>query len=74
MQGLYSRPLRVYLLLGALAVWGVISGLNLSISLFPMGNQPKVGVEVGYGSYSSQQFFDSIGRSFESMLQRSKAD
>ncbi len=46
MQGLYSRPLRVYLLLGALAIWGIISGLNLSISLFPMSNQPTVGVEV----------------------------
>ncbi len=74
MHSLYSRPLRVYLLLGALAIWGIVSGLNLSISLFPMSNQPTVGVEVSYGSYSSQQFFDSIGRSLEPLLQKNKAD
>ena len=74
MQGLYSRPLRVYLLLGALAVWGIVSGLNLSISLFPMSNQPTVNVGVSYGSYSSQQFFDSIGRELEPLLQGTKAD
>ncbi len=74
MQGLYSRPLRVYLLLGALAIWGVISGLNLSISLFPMSNQPTVSVSVNYGSYSSQQFFDSVGRELEPLLQGAKAD
>jgi hydrophobic/amphiphilic exporter-1 (mainly G- bacteria), HAE1 family len=74
MQGIYSRPLRVYLLLGALALWGVYSGLNLSISLFPMSNQPTVNVRVSYGSYSSQQFFDSIGRELEPLLQGAKAD
>lgn len=74
MQGLYSRPIRVYLLLGALALWGIYSGLNLSISLFPMSNQPTVGVQIAYGSYSSQQFFDSIGRDIEPILQSAKAD
>jgi len=74
MQGLYSRPLRVYLLLGALALWGIVSGLNLSISLFPMSNQPKVAVQISYGSYSSQQFFDSVGRDLEPLLRGSKAD
>lgn len=73
MLGIYSRPLRVYLLLGALAIWGIISGLNLSISLFPMSNQPTIGVEISYGSYSGQQFFDSVGRSIESDLQGIKA-
>ena len=72
MQGIYSRPLRVYLLLGALALWGIISGLGLSISLFPMSNQPTVSVHVSYGSYSSQQFFDSIGRDLEPLLQKAR--
>lgn len=74
MQNLYSRPLRVYLLLGALALWGVFSGLNLSISLFPMSNQAQVSVELSYGSYSSQQFFDSVGRELEPLFQGSKAE
>lgn len=74
MQGLYSRPLRVYLLLGALAVWGIVSGLNLSISLFPMSNQPTVQVSVNYGSYSAQQFFESVGRELEPLFQGAKAD
>jgi hydrophobic/amphiphilic exporter-1 (mainly G- bacteria), HAE1 family len=74
MNSLYSRPLRVYILLGALAIWGIVSGLNLSVSLFPMSTQPTVSVEVSYGSYSSQQFFDSIGRELEPLFQKSKAD
>jgi HAE1 family hydrophobic/amphiphilic exporter-1 len=74
MASLYSKPLRVYLLLGALALWGIISGLSLSVSLFPMSNQPRIGVSIAYGSYSSRQFFDSIGRSLEQELQRTKAN
>lgn len=73
-MGLYSRPLRVYFLLGALAIWGIVSGWNLSISLFPMSNQPRMNVGLSYGSYSSKQFFDSIGRDLEGTLQQCKAD
>lgn len=74
MGALYSKPLRIYLLLGALAIWGVVSGLGLSTSLFPMSSQVTVSVSVSYGSYSSGQFYDSVGRELESLLQAVKAD
>lgn len=69
MEALYSKPLRVYLILGALALWGILSGLSLPISLFPVSSQPRITVEMGYGSYSPQQFNDSIGRFLEPRLQ-----
>ncbi|MGZ3651648.1 MAG: efflux RND transporter permease subunit [Bdellovibrionota bacterium] len=68
MLSLYKSPLRVYLLLGVLAVWGILSGLGLSVSLFPMSSQVTVSVNVSYGSYSSQQFYESVGRKLETML------
>jgi hydrophobic/amphiphilic exporter-1 (mainly G- bacteria), HAE1 family len=52
-----------------LALWGVMSGMSLPVSLFPMSNQPMVVVSLNYGSLTPQQFFESIGRDFESKLQ-----
>jgi HAE1 family hydrophobic/amphiphilic exporter-1 len=69
MKNIYSKPLRVYLLMSLLALWGVLSGMNLPVSLFPMSNQPMVVVSLNYGSLTPTQFFESIGRDFESKLQ-----
>lgn len=69
MEALYSKPLRVYLILGALALWGLFSGTSLPISLFPVSSQPRIAVQMSYGSYSPQQFNDSIGRFLEPRLQ-----
>ena len=66
---IYRSPLRVYLLLGALGIWGIISGFGLSVSLFPMSNQTTVSVSVGYGSYASKQFNESVGHPLEGILQ-----
>jgi HAE1 family hydrophobic/amphiphilic exporter-1 len=68
MQGLYSKPLRVYLILGVLAICGLLSGTQLPISLFPMSNQPVIAVNLSYGSLSSQQFLESLGNLVESKL------
>jgi HAE1 family hydrophobic/amphiphilic exporter-1 len=68
MKGLYSKPLRVYLILGVIALCGLLSGLQLPISLFPMSNQPVIEVGLSYGSLSAQQFFESIGKSIEAKL------
>ena len=73
MSSLYTKPLRVYLCLLALAIWGIVSGLGLSTSLFPMSSQATVSVGVSYGSYSSGQFYDSVGRDLEALLQGVKA-
>lgn len=74
MAGLYSQPLRVYLALGALALWGLMSGFSLPVSLFPAASQPIIGVEVNYGSLTPAQFFESIGRYMEPQLQSVRAD
>lgn len=74
MSDLYQKPLRVYLILAALGIWGIWSGMGLSTSLFPMSSQTTVGVNVGYGSYAPQQFFDSVGMELEAQLSSVKSD
>jgi HAE1 family hydrophobic/amphiphilic exporter-1 len=74
MSNLYSKPLRVYVILGALAIWGIISGMKLPISLFPNSSQITVSVNIPTGSLSSQQFFEVYGDTLESNLQGMKVD
>lgn len=74
MRDLYSKPLRVYIILIALGVLGIISGLKLPISLFPMSAQPLLAVNVGYGSLAPQQFYESMGKEFEGKLKAIKVD
>jgi hydrophobic/amphiphilic exporter-1 (mainly G- bacteria), HAE1 family len=71
---LYSKPLRVYFLLGSLALWGLISGLQLPVSLFPMSSQVAVSVYVPYSSLSSIQFFELYGKNLEAILQGLKVE
>lgn len=73
MSDIFSKPLRVYLVLGALALWGILSALQLPISLFPASSQTTVYVNLSYGNLSSEQFFDSIGRNLESRLHSIKS-
>jgi len=74
MSSLYTKPLRIYVILGALALWGIISGLSLPISLFPNSSEVRIAVTVPYGSYSNQQFFEVYGQSLESKLQGLKVN
>jgi HAE1 family hydrophobic/amphiphilic exporter-1 len=74
MSNLYSKPLRVYIILGALAIWGIISGLQLPISLFPNSSQITISVSIPMGSLSSQQFFEAYGNDLESNLQGMKIE
>lgn len=71
---LYTRPLRVYIILGALALWGVISGFQLPISLFPNSSQITVSARIPTGPLSSQQFFEAYGSELEAGLQGLKID
>lgn len=74
MNHIYTRPLRVYIILGALALWGVLSGLQLPVSLFPNSSQITVSANIPTGSLSSQQFYEAYGRGLESGLQGLKID
>ncbi|MFZ4402505.1 MAG: efflux RND transporter permease subunit [Pseudobdellovibrionaceae bacterium] len=74
MSSLYTRPLRVYIILGALGLWGIFSGLQLPISLFPNSSQVIVSANVPLGSLSSQQFFEAYGRELEASLQNMKIE
>jgi HAE1 family hydrophobic/amphiphilic exporter-1 len=74
MGNLYSKPIRVYIILGALAVWGIISGFQLPISLFPNSSQIAVSINIPTGSLSSQQFFEAYGTDLEANLQGMRVD
>ncbi len=69
MLDLYTKPLRVYIILAALALWGILSASQLPISLFPKSSQVTVAADIPYGSFSSQQYFESYGRDLEGQLQ-----
>jgi hydrophobic/amphiphilic exporter-1 (mainly G- bacteria), HAE1 family len=74
MISLFTRPLRVYITLGALALWGILSGLQLPISLFPTSSQTTVVVDIPVGYLSATQFFEAYGKDLESSLQGVKVD
>lgn len=74
MNQLYTRPLRVYIILGALGLWGIFSGFNLPISLFPNSSQITVSARIPTGALSSQQFYEAYGKNLEADLQGLKID
>ena len=68
MSKLYASPLRVYLLLGSLALVGIYSGLHLPISLFPNSSKPKIGIQVPYGNMTGEEFLNAYGHRLEDQL------
>jgi hydrophobic/amphiphilic exporter-1 (mainly G- bacteria), HAE1 family len=68
MESIYKSPFRVYLLLGAAAIAGLISGFQLPISLFPNSSQPVISVSVPYGDMSLEEFNTSYGPLIEGPL------
>ncbi len=74
MKSLYGSPLRVYLVLGLLALFGVYSGLHLPISLFPVAHHPEVVAHIGLGSYSAEEFLNTHGKDLEQRLSNLQAE
>lgn len=67
---LYGSPLRVYLLLGALAAAGLWCGFHLPISLFPNSAKPEVYVSIAYGTSTPEEFLHTFGTDLEEQLRR----
>ncbi len=74
MKSLYQSPLRVYLLLLCLAVWGIVSGIRLPVSLFPNSSKPGLHVSIPLGSLTGEQFLSSFGRDLEGRLKSATFD
>ncbi|MBS1960847.1 MAG: efflux RND transporter permease subunit [Bdellovibrionales bacterium] len=68
MKALYASPMRVYLSLLVLALFGVWMGTRLPVSLFPNSAKPHVYVNLGYGSMDQEDFKSSYGGTIESRL------
>jgi HAE1 family hydrophobic/amphiphilic exporter-1 len=68
MGEIYKSPLRVYLVLALLALWGVLSGLSLPISLFPNSSKPTIHAQVNYGNLAPDEFSKTYGGIIESQL------
>jgi HAE1 family hydrophobic/amphiphilic exporter-1 len=68
LSNLYKNPLRVYLIIGALALLGVISGSKLPISLYPNSNRPTINASISYGSMNAKEFLETYGRNIENRL------
>lgn len=74
MRSLYATPLRVYLLIGLLALIGIYAGTKLPISLFPNSAQPAISVTATYGPMTGDEYRSTYGNELESMLRRIKSD
>ena len=68
LSALLSNPLRVYLVVIVLAVFGVIAGLGLPVSLYPNSSKPTVFVSIPYGNLNSQEFIAAYGNIIDSGL------
>lgn len=74
MSKLYSSPLRVYLLLGALALLGIFSGMKLPVSLFPNSSKPVVFVRIPFGSMTAEEFLNTYGKRLEDQIRAITTD
>ena len=70
MKQIYAYPLRVYLIMGLLALVGILSGLKLPVSLFPNSAQPQVWLQAQYGSMTADEYRHRFGTDLESELRR----
>lgn len=68
MEKVYSSPLKVYLILGLLAITGVWCGTQLPISLFPNSSKPEIIVQIPYSGQTPDEFLQLYGADFESEL------
>ena len=68
MGEIYKNPLRVYLVLGLLAIWGILAGISLPISLFPNSSKPTITANVNYGDLTADEFYKSYGRQAEAQM------
>jgi hydrophobic/amphiphilic exporter-1 (mainly G- bacteria), HAE1 family len=71
---LYASPMRVYLLLGGLALFGIFSGLQLPVSLFPNSSKPSIYINIPYGGSTPEEFLNIHGKTLEGQLREIKTD
>jgi HAE1 family hydrophobic/amphiphilic exporter-1 len=67
-KNLFQNKLKVYLVLGLLGLVGIISGLNLSVSLFPNISRPTVGLWMNYVNIEKSDFIEDHGYKLENEL------
>lgn len=65
MSKIYSNPVRVYLILGAIALFGLASATRLPVSLFPNSTKPAVYVGIAYGNATAEEFLNTYGAVLE---------
>ena len=74
MNKIYGNPIRVYVLLGAIALLGIYAGLNLPVSLFPNSSKPKLWVGISYGNATAEEFLNAYGDSLENQIKGISTD
>ena len=74
MKSLYASPLRVYLLLGVLALVGIYCGLSFRSLSFPNSAKPEIAVSISFGNSTTEEFLNTYGRQLESQLHGIKSE
>lgn len=72
LKSLFNNKLKVYLVLALLGLVGVLSGLNLSVSLFPNISRPTVGLWINYINVEKRDFLENYGYDLENELETLK--
>jgi HAE1 family hydrophobic/amphiphilic exporter-1 len=69
LESILKNPKRIIFIFSFIAIAGIMSGLNLPISLFPQTSKPIVRLNVNYAGLSAEDFIRKYGANFESQLE-----
>lgn len=65
-----SNPKRLFVCVIVLFFYGLYSGINLPISMYPASSKPVVNMWVPFGTYSSENFRTEFGGTIESRVRK----
>jgi multidrug efflux pump subunit AcrB len=65
-----SNPKRLFVCIALLFLYGLYSGFNLPISMYPATSKPSVNMWVPYGTYSAEDFQKEFGNTIESRIKK----
>lgn len=67
-----KNPIRLFVIMGIIALFGIFLGLKLPISLYPQTSRPVVQMNVNYGGQSAREFIRRFGANIEWQLENIK--
>lgn len=70
LKTIFANPKRLFLCVMLLVAYGVYSGFQLPVSMYPATSKPSVNIWVPYGTYSADSFRKEFGTLFASRINK----